>query len=117
MPGCISEGDDKEEALANIREAIEVYLDSLQADGEPIPSPERVEVTELRRFLIIIEKADHNYGAYAPDLPGCIATGKTLEETKRSMAEAVDFHIRGMKEDGLPIPEPTSSCEYVQIGD
>lgn len=66
------------------------------------------------RYAIIIEKGERNYSAYLPDLPGCIATGKTLEEVKERMREAVDLHLRGMREDGLSIPEPTSLAEYVE---
>jgi predicted RNase H-like HicB family nuclease len=66
------------------------------------------------RYAMIIEKGERNYSAYLPDLPGCIATGKTPEEVKRRMSEAVELHLRGMREDGLPIPEPTSLVEYVE---
>ncbi len=61
----------------------------------------------MRRFLIVIEKADGNYSAYSPDLPGCVATGATREDAERNMREAVEMHIRGLKEDKLPIPEST----------
>jgi predicted RNase H-like HicB family nuclease len=64
-------------------------------------------------YAMIIEKGDRNYSAYLPDLPGCIATGKSLEEVKQRMHEAIEIHLRGMREDGLPIPEPTSLVEYV----
>ena len=70
----------------------------------------------MHRFLIVIEKAENNYAAYSPDLPGCVATGKTREETERNMHEAVAMHIEGMKEDNEPIPESTSFAEYVAIG-
>lgn len=66
------------------------------------------------RYAMIIEKGERNYSAYLPDLPGCIATGKTVEEVKRRMREAVELHLRGMREDGLTIPEPTSMAEYVE---
>jgi predicted RNase H-like HicB family nuclease len=66
------------------------------------------------RYAIIIEKGERNYSAYAPDLPRCVATGKTVEEVKRRMNKAVELHLRGMREDGLPIPEPTSLAEYVE---
>jgi predicted RNase H-like HicB family nuclease len=66
------------------------------------------------RYAMIIEKGARNYSAYLPDLPGCIATGKTLKEVKARMREAVELHLRGMREDGLPIPEPTSLVEYVE---
>ena len=66
------------------------------------------------RYAIIIEKGERNYSAYLPDLPGCIATGKSVEEVKRRMREAVELHLRGMREDGLPIPEPTSMADYIE---
>jgi len=66
------------------------------------------------RYAMIIEKGERNYSAYLPDLPGCIATGKTLEEVKQRMREAVELHLHGMREDGLSIPEPTSLVEYVE---
>jgi len=62
----------------------------------------------MYRFLIVIEKADGNYSAYTPDLPGCVATGATREETEQNMYQAIEFHIKGLSEDGLPIPESTS---------
>jgi len=68
----------------------------------------------VKRFGIVIEKGPSNYSAYAPDLPGCIATGESVEEVEREMAEAIRFHLEGLREDGLPIPEPTSLCEYVE---
>lgn len=67
------------------------------------------------RYAIVIEKAESNYAAYVPDLPGCVATGQTIEETEQQIREAIDLHLRGMREDGLPIPEPSSSVDYVEI--
>ena len=67
------------------------------------------------RYAIVIEKAERNYAAYVPDLPGCVATGETIEETESQIREAIDLHLRGMREDGLPIPEPSSSVDYVEI--
>jgi predicted RNase H-like HicB family nuclease len=67
------------------------------------------------RYAIVIEKAEGNYSAYVPDLPGCIATGATLEEVEREIREAVAFHIEGMQEDGLPVPQPTSTVEYIEL--
>lgn len=64
------------------------------------------------QYAMIIEKGERNYSAYFPDLPGCIATGKTLDEVKQRMREALELHLRGMREEGLPIPEP-SLVEYV----
>ncbi len=65
------------------------------------------------RYAIVIEKAGQNYSAYVPDLPGCIATGDTVEETEREIKAAIRFHIDGLREDGLPVPGPVSIAEYV----
>jgi predicted RNase H-like HicB family nuclease len=67
------------------------------------------------RYAVIIEAGERNYSAYVPDLPGCIATGHTLDEVKRVMREAIAFHIEGLREEGLPVPPPTSLCEYVEL--
>ena len=66
------------------------------------------------RYTMIIETGERNYSAYLPDLPGCIATGKTIEEVKERMREAIELHLEGMREDGLPIPEPTTLADYVE---
>ena len=66
------------------------------------------------RYVMIIETGKSNYSAYLPDLPGCIATGKTLEEVRQRMREAIELHLAGMREDGLPIPKPTSLVDYVE---
>jgi predicted RNase H-like HicB family nuclease len=66
------------------------------------------------RYAVVIEKAGDNYSAYVPDLPGCVATGDTLEEVEAKIRAAVRFHIDGLKADGLEIPEPTSIAEYVE---
>ena len=68
------------------------------------------------RFLIVVENAGQNYSAYAPDLPGWVATGATREEAENRMYEAIQLHIEGLKEDGLPIPSSTSVAEYVVVG-
>ena len=67
------------------------------------------------RYAIVIEKAESNFSGYVPDLPGCVATGKTIEETENLIREAIGFHLQGMKEDGLQIPEPRSHVEYVEV--
>ena len=67
------------------------------------------------RYAIVIEKAAANYAAYVPDLPGCVATGDTLQETEKLIREAVEFHLDGLRADGLPIPPPTSQVEYVEV--
>jgi predicted RNase H-like HicB family nuclease len=66
------------------------------------------------RFAIVIEKANDSYSAYVPDLPGCIATGPTVEATENEIRDAIRFHIEGLKADGLPVPAPTSIAEYVE---
>jgi predicted RNase H-like HicB family nuclease len=66
------------------------------------------------KYAVVIEKAENNYSAYVPDLPGCVATGKTEEEAEQQIREAIEFHLRGMREDGVPIPEPTSRVNYVE---
>ena len=66
------------------------------------------------RYAIVIEKAKRNYAAYVPDLPGCVATGRTRAEVQREIRQAVRFHIEGLREDGLPIPKPAAVCEYVE---
>jgi len=67
------------------------------------------------KYAIVIEKANSNYSAYVPDLPGCVATGATTEEVEKKIREAIEFHIEGMKEDGEAIPVPSSSVEYVEV--
>ena len=69
----------------------------------------------MNRFLIVIEKANGNFSAYCPDLPGCVATGKTREETENNMYEAVEMHIRGLIEDNIPIPESEALAEYIAV--
>ncbi|MFA5353382.1 MAG: type II toxin-antitoxin system HicB family antitoxin [Thermodesulfovibrionales bacterium] len=69
----------------------------------------------MYRFLIVIEKAESNYSAYSPDLPGCVATGDTREEAERNMHEAIEIHVHGLLEDNLPIPESQSFAEYVAV--
>ncbi|HBG48155.1 MAG TPA: hypothetical protein DDW90_01330 [Cyanobacteria bacterium UBA9971] len=69
----------------------------------------------MKNYLIIIEKAGKNFSAYSPDIDGCIATGKTVEETRKNMQEALEFHIKGLREDGLPVPEPVSQSDYVKV--
>ena len=66
------------------------------------------------RYAVVIEKADGNYSAYVPDLPGCVATGDTVEAIEREIRDAIRFHIEGLKEEGLPVPQPTSSVDYVE---
>jgi predicted RNase H-like HicB family nuclease len=66
------------------------------------------------RYAIVIEKAANNYSAYVPDLPGCVATGANIQEVNQQIKEAIAFHLDGLREEGLPIPESTTLCEYVE---
>ena len=67
------------------------------------------------RYAIVIEKAEGNFSAYVPDLPGCIATGSTVAELESEIREAISFHLEGMREDGVLVPEPSSQVEYIDI--
>jgi predicted RNase H-like HicB family nuclease len=67
------------------------------------------------KYAIVIEKAENNYSAYVPDLPGCVATGGSIEETEAEIRAAIEFHLEGIREDGLPIPVPQSKVEYVDV--
>ena len=67
------------------------------------------------RYAVVIEKAQGNFSAYVPDLPGCVATGATIDEIELQVREAIEFHLDGMREDGIPIPPPVSRVEYVEI--
>jgi predicted RNase H-like HicB family nuclease len=69
----------------------------------------------MQKYLVIFEKANGNYSAYSPDLPGCIATGATRREVEKNIKEAISFHVKGLQEDGLPIPEPSSFAEYIEV--
>ena len=67
------------------------------------------------KYAVVIEKAKSNYSAYVPDLPGCVATGATLEETEREIRAAIEFHLEGLRREGYEIPTPISSVEYVEV--
>jgi len=67
------------------------------------------------RYAVVIEKSDSGYGAYVPDLPGCVAMGETVSETEKLIKEAIEFHLEGLKQEGLPVPEPTSVAEYIEV--
>lgn len=66
------------------------------------------------RYMAVVEKGKKNYAAYVPDLPGCIATGSTLEEVHANIRSAIAMHIEGLREDGLPVPEPQTQAEFVE---
>ena len=76
-----------------------------QADLEDSPMP----------YAVVIEKGERNYSAYVPDLPGCVSIGDTLDEVRAEIREAIEFHLDGIREDGLPIPPPSTWAEYVEI--
>jgi predicted RNase H-like HicB family nuclease len=67
------------------------------------------------RYAIIVEKTKTNYSAYVPDLPGCVATGQTVQEAENEIREAIEFHIEGLREDGLDVPQPASIVEYLEV--
>ncbi len=74
-----------------------------------------LEIGAIMKYAIVIEKAENNYSAYVPDLPGCIATGATIEGVEQHIREAIEFHLDGMRENGEPIPTPSSHVEYVDV--
>jgi predicted RNase H-like HicB family nuclease len=67
------------------------------------------------KYAVVIEKAQNNYSAYVPDLPGCVSVGDTLEEVRRMVREAIEFHIEGMRLDGEAVPEPMTLCAMVEV--
>jgi len=69
----------------------------------------------MHRFLVVVERADGNYSAYSPDLPGCVATGKSRAQVTRNMHKAIELHVRGLEEDQLPIPKSQASAEYMAV--
>jgi predicted RNase H-like HicB family nuclease len=69
----------------------------------------------MKRYAVVVEDAGTNLAAYVPDLPGCVATGESEEEVGRLIREAIELHLEGLEEDGLPIPEPSSRVEYVEV--
>jgi predicted RNase H-like HicB family nuclease len=69
----------------------------------------------MRRYAVVFEQAESNWAAYVPDLPGCLTTGSTLQETKRNIREAIELHLEAMQEVGEPIPVPTSDVDFVEL--
>ena len=67
------------------------------------------------RYLVVVEKGPSSFGAYVPDLPGCVAAGDTRDEVLSLIHEAIEFHLEGLKEDGQPIPSPSSSGELIEV--
>ena len=69
----------------------------------------------MKKYAVVIERGENNLSAYVPDLPGCVTTGRTVDEIERNMREAIEFHLEGMAEDGEPIPEPSTDVAYVEL--
>jgi len=69
----------------------------------------------MQKYLVVYEKARDNYSAYSPDIPGCIATGKTRKEVEKNIKEAISFHVEGLEKDGLHLPETASFTDYVEV--
>jgi predicted RNase H-like HicB family nuclease len=69
----------------------------------------------MKKYAIVIEQGGNNLSAWVPDLPGCITTGRTVEEIERNMREAIEFHLEGLREDDEPIPEPHTAVTYVEL--
>lgn len=70
----------------------------------------------MMRYMVVVERGETSWGAHAPDLPGCVAVGETREEVLRLIREAIEFHIDGLKQDGLPVPTPSSEGDFVEVG-
>jgi predicted RNase H-like HicB family nuclease len=70
----------------------------------------------LMRYMVVVERGETGWGAHAPDLPGCVAVGETREEVLRLIREAIETHIDGLRQDGLPVPAPSSEGEFVEVG-
>ena len=69
----------------------------------------------MKRYAAVFEKAEHNWAAYVPDLPGCITTGRTLDETKHNIREAIELHLEAMREAGEPVPQPSTEVEFIDL--
>jgi predicted RNase H-like HicB family nuclease len=73
------------------------------------------EMKMIMRYAVVIEKAENNYSAYVPDLPRCVAAGATVEEAEQLIREAIEFHLTGLREDGVSVPQPSSQVEYIEV--
>jgi predicted RNase H-like HicB family nuclease len=105
------------EAARRTEEAARRAEEAARRAEEAAMKAETVDISDrgAKKYLVIIEKANDNYSAYSPDVPGCIATGRTLSEVKKTIREAIKFHIEGLQEDGMPLPESISFTEYIGI--
>ena len=91
-----------------------IWLRARSTVSSSKPVSGEIKVTAMR-YAVVIENAGTNFSAYVPDLPGCIATGATLAETEAAIREAIEFHLDGLREDGSPIPPPSSKVEYIEV--
>lgn len=131
VPGCVAAGETEAEVTAQMREALAIHFEELRAGGEPIPQPasrldyiEDVESTSgspsngaggTRGYAIVIERGPTSYGAYVPDLPGCVAVAQTEARVRKLIREGVDIHLEAMRLGGESIPGPTSRIAYVDV--
>ena len=70
----------------------------------------------MKKYLIVLERTRTGFSAYSPDLPGCVSTGRTRKQCEKNMQEAIEFHIDGLREEGEPVPEPSTSAAFVKVG-
>ena len=70
----------------------------------------------MTRYMVVVERGETSWGAHVPDLPGCVAVGETREEVLRLIRETIELHIDGLRQDGLPVPTPSSEGEFVEVG-
>lgn len=117
---CQSNLEEREKLLLEIatpfhRRACNDRKGKLEMIKECLHSLIKEMMIDMHKYLVIFKKAGDNYSAYSPDIPGCIVTGTTRDEVEKNIREAISFHIEGMVENGLPIPEPDSFTEYVEV--
>ncbi len=90
------------------------------ATGADARKPSAVQAREQRmatmRYMVVVERGERSWGAHVPDLPGCVVVGESREEVLKLVREAIEFHIDGLKQDGLPVPVPSSEGEFVEVG-
>jgi predicted RNase H-like HicB family nuclease len=131
VDGCVAVGETEAEATAQIREALEFHFEGIRADGEPIPQPaSRLEYVKdvlsisgsrsnvadgTSGYAIVIERGPTSFGAYVPDLPGCVAVAQTEAEVRKLIRDGIQIHLEEMQLGGEPVPEPTSRIAYVDI--
>jgi predicted RNase H-like HicB family nuclease len=125
LHGCVATGKSLDELKANMQKALRMHLEGMQEDGEPLPvSYSLIEFIEIHqptpeesmlKIPIIIEQGEENYGAYPLDLPGCFSTGKSLEEVRANVQEAILLYLEDIKENGQAIPLSYSLAEYIEL--